>query len=239
MLLHMNRLARYSSIIVLFTMIMATMMLSYFYHLFTEESLVDGQRQVSLILTKSYANSMWPSHAGFVQGAASLKREELQSSDEIRHIHRDLRMLLRGINVLNVTLLDLNGLVVYSTNVEQIGDLQSADAHYRSARNGKAISTLSYHDVYKTNRGELQERHIVTSYVPIRILDAAPTEGVIAIDSDTTLLISTMYKQRISTIGWLIFLMSLIYILMWVFIKRSDRLIYEQQLQREKDLAGR
>lgn len=217
-------------------MILATMMLGYFYHLFAEESLIDGQKQVSLMLTKSYANSMWASHAGFVQSAASLKREELQSSDEIRHIHRDLRMLLRGVNILNVTLLDVSGLVVYSTNAEQIGDLQFADSHFRSARNGKVISTLAYHDVYKTNRGELQERHIVTSYVPIRILDAAPVEGIIAIDSDTTHLISAMYTQQIRSIGWLILLMSLIYMLMWVFTKRSDSLIHEQQLQREKDL---
>jgi hypothetical protein len=81
-------------------MILATIILGYFYHLFAKESLIDGQSQVSLMLTKSYANSMWPSHAGFVQSAASLKREELQSSDEIRHIHRDLRMLLRGVSIL-------------------------------------------------------------------------------------------------------------------------------------------
>lgn len=232
----MNRLTRYSSMIVLVTMILVTMLLGYFYHLFVQESLIGSQQQVSLMLAKSYANSMWPSHAGFVQDAASLKREEMQNSDEIRYIHRDLRRLLRGINILNVKIFDMNGLVVYSTNAEQIGDQQFMDAHFRSARAGKTPSTLVFHDIYNTNRGELQRRHIVTSYVPIRILDAAPVEGVIAIDSDTTAMMDVLRVQQTRVIGWLIFLMSLVYMLMWMFTKRSDRLLQEQQLQRERDI---
>lgn len=141
---------------------------------------------MSLILTQSYANSIWANHAGFVQSAATLKREKLESSEEIRNIRRDLRRLFRGLNVLNVTLLDMSGLVVYSTNTNQIGIHFSDNAQFRRARNGEAISMHALHDTYETDRGELSGRHIVTSYVPIRILDAAPVEGIITIDVDTT-----------------------------------------------------
>lgn len=232
----MNQLTRNSSLIVLFTMILVTMLLGYFYHMFAEESLIDGQRQVSLILTKSYANSIWANHAGFVQSAATLKREELQNNEELRYIRRDLRRLFRGLNILDITLLDVSGLVVYSTNAKQIGEQMYNNAHFRKARNGEAISTHTLHDTYKTDRGELHERHVVTSYVPIRILDAAPVEGIIAIDIDTTHLMDDMQSKQFRTIGWLILLMSLVYLLMWMFTKRSDRLILQQQLQREKDL---
>jgi diguanylate cyclase (GGDEF)-like protein len=232
----MNRLTSNFSLIVLHTMILTTIILSYFYHMFAEESLIDGQRQVSLILTQSYANSIWANHAGFVQSAATLKRDKLESSEEIRIIRRDLRRLFRGLNVLNVTLLDVSGLVVYSTNTNQIGNQVFDNTQFRRARNGEAISMHTLHDTYETDRGELQARHIVTSYVPIRILDAAPVEGIIAIDVDTTHLMDDMQSKQIRTISWLILLMSMIYILMWLLTKRSDRLIQEQQLQREKDL---
>lgn len=231
----MNQLARYSSKIVLVTMILVTILLGYFYYLFTQESLLDSQRQVSVMFAKSYANSIWPSHAGFIQEAASLTRKELQSSEEIRDIHRDMRMLLRGTNALNITIFDVNGIVAYSTNEKKIGDLQQ-DTRYLSALSGETLSTLMFHDIYKSNHNELEKRYVVTSYMPIRILDAAPVEGVMAIDLDITSLRNEMHFQKIRAISWLIFIMSLVYLLVWIFTKRADRLLREQQLQREKDL---
>ena len=216
-------------------MILVTILLGYFYYLFTQESLLDSQRQVSVMFAKSYANSIWPSHAGFIQEAASLTRIELQSSEEIRDIHRDMRMLLRGTNALNITIFDVNGIVAYSTNEKKIGDLQQ-DTRYLSALSGETLSTLMFHDIYKSNHNELEKRYVVTSYMPIRILDAAPVEGVMAIDLDITSLRNEMHFQKIRAISWLIFIMSLVYLLVWIFTKRADRLLREQQLQREKDL---
>lgn len=217
-------------------MVVVTMLLSYFFYLFAQQSLIEGQRQAGLMFAKSYANSIWPSHAGFVQNAASLKHKELQNNDEIRYIHRDLRKLLRGSELLNVTILNVHGLVVYSTNTAQIGDLQLADPMYQSARKGKTSSSLTFYENYKTDRDDLKERHIVTSYLPIRILDVAPVEAVMIIESDTTSVMEDMHTRLISMICWLIFLMTLVYFLVQTFTKRSDKLLKKQQLQLEEDI---
>lgn len=232
----MNLLVRHSSLVVLLTMILVTVVFSYFYHLFARESLINARQQVNLALAKSYANSIWPSHMGFVSGAARLEPEELKSSVETRNIHRDLRLLLRGIDVLNVSLLDLNGLVVYSTDGQQTGNFHADDDRFISARDGRMQSTFAFHDTYQAGRSEMAERYIVTSYVPIRILDEAPVEGVIAIDSDITSLMNEFHTRQIHTIGWLVFLMSLMYALIVIFTNRTERLLRAQQIQREKDV---
>lgn len=232
----MNLLVRHSSLVVLLTMILVTVVFSYFYHLFARESLINARQQVNLALAKSYANSIWPSHMGFVSGAARLEPEELKSSGETRNIHRDLRLLLRGIDVLNVSLLDLNGLVVYSTDGQQTGNFHADDDRFISARDGRMQSTFAFHDTYQAGRSEMAERYIVTSYVPIRILDEAPVEGVIAIDSDITSLMNEFHTRQIHTIGWLVFLMSLMYAFIVIFTNRTERLLRAQQIQREKDV---
>lgn len=229
-------LTRYSSVIILVAMILVTMLLGFYYHKLVKESLLNGQQQAGLMLTKSYANSIWPSHAGFVQRAASLKREDLQNSDELHYIHRDMRRLVRGSNIVRVAIFDLNGLIVYSTNMKRVGHQHAPHAAFQSARTGKINSSLTFHDVYETRRGELERRHIVTSYIPVRILDAAPVEAVIAIDFDTTTSMEELNTQQIQTIGWLTFLMALVSILLYKFTKRSEQLLEKQLLQREKDI---
>lgn len=232
----MNFLIRHSSIVALFTMILFTALLGYFYHVFTKESLISAQQQASLALTKSYANSMWPGHAGFVSNSTLLDQDELKNNEEIHNIRRELRLLFRGIDVLNIILLDLKGRVVYSSDKQQIGSSRSTDARFISAREGQVQSTLAFHDLYKTENYTMHDRYIVTSYVPIRILDAAPVEGVLAIDSDTTSLMNELVYKQTYTMGWLIFLMSLMYGLIFAFTNRAERLLRAQQLQREKDI---
>lgn len=230
------QLTRHSSVIILIVMILVTILLGFHYQKLVRESLINGQQQAGLMLTKSYANSIWPSHAGFVQRAASIKHDNLRNSDELQYIHRDLRRLVRGSNILRVAIIDINGLIVYSTNRERVGKQLTNDAGYQNAVTGTIHSSLSFHDAYKSSRADLERRYVVTSHVPVRILDAAPVEAVIAIDFDTTTLMNELNYQQIQTIGWLVLVMALVSLLLYGFTKHSDQLLEKQLLQREKDI---
>jgi diguanylate cyclase (GGDEF)-like protein len=228
----MLNLLRYSQLLALAVLIAVVVALSLLYRGLLIDSMVESETHANVALTKTFANAIWPSHAAFVARAASLPRATLAGREEIAALDRDLRRLGGGLSVVKVKIYDLNGLTVYSTDPRQIGEDGSAKAGFRRARDGYPSSKVTYRDRLDSWEGAMADRHIVETYVPVHVYDAAPVEAVLEVYNDVTELVQANQRGQWKILGAVLGAMALVYVVVQLILMRYQRLLHEQERAR-------
>jgi flagellar biosynthesis regulator FlbT len=207
----MLKLLRYSQLIALAVLFAVVLALSLLYRGLLFDSLVQSETHASVVLSKTFANAIWPSHARFVMRAGALDRATLAGREEIAALDLDLRRLADGLSVVKVKIYDLNGLTVYSTDPRQIGQDASQNPGFQRARDGYAISNLTLRRKVDSWEGEISERHILATYVPVHVYDAAPVEAVLEVYNDVTELVEATQASQWKILAAVLGAMVLIY----------------------------
>jgi len=228
----MLKLLRYSQLIALAAVFAVVAALTLLYRGVLFDSMVESETHASVALTKSFANALWPTHAPFVTRAGALDRATLAGRPEIAALDRDLRRLADGLSVVKVKIYDLHGLTVYSTDPRQIGQSAAANPGFRRARDGYAISNLTYRERLDSWEGEIAERHILATYVPVHVYEAAPVEAVLEVYNDVTKLVETTQASQWKILAAVLGAMALVYALLQIIVARYQRLLADKERER-------
>src|SRR3972149_4856989 len=98
---------------------------------------------------------------------------------------------MQGLSVIKVKIYNLEGMTVFSTQESQIGEDKSENAGFLAALNGGFASELTHRDTFSAFEGEIEDRDVISSYVPIQRGDAS-VEGVFEIYDDVTPLLENI-----------------------------------------------
>src|SRR5688572_7226082 len=228
----MLNLLRYSQLLALAVLIAVVVALSMLYRGLVFDAMVEAESHASVALTKTFANAVWPAHAEFVKRAASLDRATLAGQPEIATLEDELRRLADGLPVVKVKIYDLNGLTVFSTDARQIGENKVSNPGYQRARDGYPASNLTYRERFDAWEGELAERHILATYVPVHVYEAAPVEAVLEVYTDVTELVARMERSQWTILAAVLGGMAAVYLAMQLMLARYHRLLREQERER-------
>jgi len=228
----MLNLLRYSQLLALAVLVAVVAALALLYRDLVSDALVEAETHASVALTKTFANAVWPAHADFVKRAASLDRRTLAERPELAALDHDLRQLASGLSVVKVKIYDLNGLTVYSTDRSQIGENKLANPGYLRARDGYPASNITYRESFDAWEGQISDRHILATYVPVHGYDAAPVEAVLEVYSDVTDLVARMHRSQWTILAAVLGAMALIYLVIQLILVRYKRLLRAQEAAR-------
>ena len=228
----MLNLLRYSQLLALAVLVAVVAALALLYRDLVSDALVEAETHASVALTKTFANAVWPAHADFVKRAASLDRRTLAERPELAALDHDLRQLASGLSVVKVKIYDLNGLTVYSTDRRQIGENKLANPGYLRARDGYPASNITYRESFDAWEGQISDRHILATYVPVHGYDAAPVEAVLEVYSDVTDLVARMHRSQWTILAAVLGAMALVYLAIQLILVRYKRLLRAQEAAR-------
>jgi diguanylate cyclase (GGDEF)-like protein len=228
----MLKLLRYSQLIALAVLFAVVLALSLLYRGLLFDSLVESETHASVVLSKTFANAIWPSHARFVMRAGALERPTLAGREEIAALDLDLRRLSDGLSVVKVKIYDLNGLTVYSTDPRQIGQDASKNPGFQRARDGYPVSNLTLRRKVDSWEGEISDRHILATYVPVHVYDAAPVEAVLEIYNDVTELVEGTQASQWKILAAVLGAMVLIYFVLQAILSYYQRLLADKERER-------
>ena len=80
----------------------------------------------------------------------------------------------------------MNGRTVFSTDEKQIGEDESGDDGFIAAKAGHAVSEIAFENQFDSFEKVINDRNLISTYIPIRKDDAQPPEGVFEVYSDVT-----------------------------------------------------
>ena len=227
----MFQILRYFSItsfLVIAVVALATIVLVAFYRQLTVTELVELGQSRNVAMTQAFANSIWPSFAPYLTSLSKAEGNDLRARPETAQIRSAVIALMHDLPVLKVKIYNLDGLTVFSTDEKDIGIVKlTNEGFFAAARAGKVTSDVTQHGRINTFDGELQDRDVLESYVPLRQGDG-PVEAVFELYSDVTGLLHRIDQVQRSLWAGLIVAFGLIYGGLFLIVRRGDTILKKQ-----------
>ncbi|OGI46595.1 MAG: hypothetical protein A2151_07005 [Candidatus Muproteobacteria bacterium RBG_16_65_34] len=240
----MFHLTRTYSIASLLGIAIVAFVLSVFYREFAVAALIEQETQANVALTRALANTLWPKYAAFVRRAGAIPAAQLPRRPEIAQLNEDVRRKIAGLHVVKIKLYNLDGLTVYSSEASQIGANNAANTGFQTAKAGGVESELVFRDRFSLFEQVIENRDLLSSYIPIRRRTDDPVEGVFEVYSDVTPLVAEIRRIEYKVVGVVTALSSLLYVFLFGIVRRADRIIRrhedeerQEQQQRIRHLA--
>jgi len=216
-------------------------------------SLTFGYRQVAVnemvrsteahnvAFARIFANHLWPRLAPFIEDIRGASKAQLTSHPTILDLEHAVAELAEGLPILKIKIYDLDGLTVFSSNADQIGNDKSENLGFlMAARNGKPSTKLTHRETFSAIAGELRDRDVVESYVPVQVSGNAP-EAVFELYADVTDLSERIYDTTLYIISITLIAFAVLYGVLYLIVRHADRILKEQyqRLQdNEKELSS-
>jgi diguanylate cyclase (GGDEF)-like protein len=237
--MYMFRLLRYFSIASLVSMVLAAVVLGILHQLLEQGHLLRYGERRNVALAQSFANNTWPKFQGFLNSAKGLDAETLRSRPVVARLARSVRDAVRNTATLRVQIYQLDGRMLFSTDASQIGTSNGSDPGFLSATQGVPQSSILHYDKYDSLNGELANREVLSSFIPLRLGANQPAQAVMAIDSDITDLAASDTREGTRVALSVIAVLTALYAILFFIVKYADNIIrnqYEKQRHIEQNL---
>ena len=227
-------LLRYFTTASLAAFVIVAVLLGYVFRGMAIEGLIDGYENDHVNLARLISNQMWASDfAPFVEAMDGKSALELQAAPQIPVLRAKVLALLNGTGIFKVKVYSLKGMTVYSTEHRQIGEDKSNNVGVIAGLQGRSSSKLAHRDQFSAFEGEVQNRDLVESYVPLLNPATGSVEGVFEIYGDATDILAEVDRKQWIIVGAVTGMLALLYLALFVIVNRAQQLILRQARERE------
>jgi hypothetical protein len=227
------QLLRYFSITSLAAFVLIAVSLVFFYRqIAVSELLVIGESK-NVAITQAFSNVIWPEFGPFLTSASALSADEIRAHPETARLRQAIVAQTKGLSVIKIKIYDLNGLTVFSSEEAQIGEDKGDNPGFIAALNGGLASELTRRDTFSAFEGVIENRDVISSYIPVRGADSR-VEGVFEVYDDVTPLLEIISTaQRNIAIG-VAATLALLYFILFLLVRRADSLIRQQFIEQKR-----
>lgn len=228
------RLLRYYAVASFLAVAAATVVLAVLFERLAVRELRELQQQHHVALARAATNALWPQLAQFLDSARALEGTALRGHSQSELVREALARQFAGTGVLRVKIYDLAGRTVFSTEAEQIGEDQSHNPGFLSARAGRPATDITRRDRFNAFEKEIAPADIAESYVPIGGSPGAAA-AVLELGSDASALLRRMRDTRDTVIASVAAALLALYAALLLVVRRAERVIRAQEAQRARD----
>jgi two-component system, NtrC family, sensor kinase len=112
---------------------------------------------------------------------------QLQALASFAPLDARVREAMQGSTIFKIKVYDLSGITIYSTELAQIGEDKSGSEAWRAAaRDGKALSELTFRNKFSALQGVVENRDLIASYLPVIEPGSQKVVGVFEVYADVT-----------------------------------------------------
>ena len=229
----MFRLSRTYAWISLASIVLLALVLSAVYRHFAVANLVTMGQRDTVALTHAFANSIGPQWFEWVDLASTLPADAVKAHERTGALLALTKQQMHGTDVAKIKIYGLNGRTAFSTELKQIGEDKSANPGYQAARSGRVATELTHRDKFSAFEQVVENRNLLSAYIPLRNRETAQVRIVFELYSDVTELMQDIDRTQAWVTGVVVAALTLLYGLLYLVVRVADKLIRTQydQLQ--------
>ncbi|MCU7923897.1 MAG: hypothetical protein KZQ88_14510 [Candidatus Thiodiazotropha sp. (ex Dulcina madagascariensis)] len=222
------RLARQYGVTSFIAIAVTAVVILLFFRFETIQIIEDATKRSNETLTIATEYALNDHFVMFLNIVKQNKDQKISSMPLEPLLERVIQKMLTDTNVDRIKLYDRSGKVIYSSSAMWVDDEEENNDAFQSALAGKPKTKLVYRDAFNALDKELDDVNLVMTYVPIRASDTSPVLGVMEIYSDINDYVSKSNKTIIILVLITLGLMFFLYSFLLLHIKRSERIIEDQ-----------
>ncbi len=190
---------------------------------------------------------------------------QIRALPEFAFLNDKVYRSMQRSSVFKIKVFDTRGVTIYSSEHGQVGDDKISNAGFLGAMVGKPASELTHRDKFSAFEGQVENRDLISSYLPLYGQDGDSIIGVFEVYSDVTRFLSRINETQGSIrstqqanqaeiekssmdsqvmidgsvtrlIGLLLGLLVLLFAVLFLFVRRADRLLRLNEAERERTL---
>ena len=197
----------------------------------THASVIRSTEASNFALTEVFANEVWGDIRTLLpppeEGADGARNNPFLLGLDSR-----IRYFGHGTDVVKVKLYSLNGITAYSSELKQIGEDKSKNEGFRSALGGRPLTELSFRGHFNAFDGEVHDRNLVSTYVPLRA--EGQIVAVVEIYTDRTTSIEAADAELAKLLSYIVPIFLAVYGVLLSIVARSDRIRHEHEVSLER-----
>lgn len=233
------KLVRYFSLTSLTAFAIAFYSLNKFYQEHAIETATRTGESRNIITAQLIGQNFLQDYNKLLFSSSTLSQSELRADPALRFISLDVQNRISGTSIQKVTIFDLNGRILFTTNLDAIGAYAPHGGGYWSALRGQVVTELNNaqhpepRDEDQSNRSRLRENEasqdakgILNTYVPIRSYGlTGPIQAVIEIYSDVSQLIKDEQQEHSQFQAESTLILGILYLILFGIVWQGERLI--------------
>ena len=220
---------RYFSVTSLVAIIVVALIFVYLYRFASMQYLLMGGERENVAVTRVLIENIWPKFAPFIDNASEMVSRDLEKHPTYQETYATTLDRVKDLDVLKVKIFDLEGRTVFSTDPAQLGVQQSSNyGGYIVANTGEVITKIVHRDKFKAIQGELKDRWVISSYLPVYDEDKRTIRAVFEVYYDATDSYNLFKRNQIIAFSGVICILSLLYIILFFVSRKADKLILKQ-----------
>ena len=188
----------------------------------------------------------------------------IQALPEFKALDAKVFDTMKKTSVFKIKVFDLRGITAYSSEHQQIGEDKSTNGGWQGAMKGTPKSDLSHRDKFNAFEGVVENRDLISSYLPVYAFGSDDIVGVFEVYSDMTAMLAQLKEtslkigatarqnearmeqvaasnlavsESLSYQGMAIVgaLLVLLFVCLYLIMRRAESIIVQQAKDREHD----
>jgi signal transduction histidine kinase len=230
----MFKLLRLFAITALLSLSLAAAALTWLHREATLNDLVASSEQANATHARVFANALNAKLGEDVwkhlrDEAPTLNPDQLRTHPMTQRIDAALRALATGTRVVQFNLVSLNGTTVYSSDLRQIGETEARLSGFQQAVRGTSSSQLSHHARFMAVDGQIFDRDLVSSHIPVALPGEPRPAAVFHLHADQSAMKASIDDALVHQLGVLLVVMAVLFALQFLIVRHGARLIELQQ----------
>ena len=224
----MFQLRRYFSIASLLSIVAATIVLTIYSTSASVRHLREMGEHMNVDKAIMMSNIFEQRLVEFRDLVSALPANEIRNHPLTTALDSDVRRMMRGHEVVKVKIYNQSGKTIYSSDPNQIGEDKRENQGFIAARDGAPATELTHRDSFSAFEGVIEDRDVLSTYIPIRFSDTGPVEGVFEIYEDVTGFLARISHARTEVVGVVSGILVLLYLVLFMIVQYADRILKRQ-----------
>ncbi len=226
----MFNLTRYFSTLSFALMAVAAAALTYHYRHTAYEQLLHHEQNRAEELTQVLENSLWPYFQPLIDAHDATSDDVLRERAANTRLREALGGMMRGTTVLKIKLYTRDGRTAFSTDPLQIGESKADSGGFRTALGGTPISVLTHRNQFDAFEGTLQDRDVISTYVPIHSVmeGQAQIVGVFEVYQDVTRFVQAADRHLLWVSLGVVGVLAALYLVQLMLVRRAQTCLRAQ-----------